>query len=270
MAAEAFLQVSGIEKTFVQNGATIRALGQVSFQVAPGEFVALVGPSGCGKSTLLRILGGLLAPDSGSVVIDGKPHQAPRREIGFVFQRANLMPWRTVLDNIALPLQVQGMSMAEARHEAQHLSDLVGLQDFERALPHQLSGGMQQRTALARALIHQPRLLLLDEPFGALDALTRERMNFELLRIWQLRASTVILVTHSINEAVLMSDRVMVMGPRPGRIITTLPVPLDRPRSIDLLTDERFATLVMAVRRWIDQAGQGQLWPGPPQALLGH
>jgi NitT/TauT family transport system ATP-binding protein len=264
MAVEAFVQVSGIEKAFMQNGSTVQALGQVSFQVAPGEFVALVGPSGCGKSTLLRILGGLLAPDSGSVVIDGRPLNAPRREIGFVFQRANLMPWRTVLDNIALPLQVQGMPPTEARREAQRLSDLVGLQGFEAVLPHQLSGGMQQRAALARALIHHPRLLLLDEPFGALDALTRERMNFELLRIWQLHASTVILVTHSISEAVLMSDRVMVMGPRPGRIITTLPVPLSRPRHVDLLADEHFAALVMAVRRWIDQAGQGQLWPGPP------
>ncbi len=264
MTREILLQVSGVEKTFAHNDTAVRALGQVSFEVAHGEFVALVGPSGCGKSTLLRILGGLLAPDGGTVHIDGKPLHAPRREIGFVFQRANLMPWRTVLDNIALPLQVQGMPLPEAQREAQRLSDLVGLQGFEGAHPYQLSGGMQQRAALARALIHQPRLLLLDEPFGALDALTRERMNFELLRIWQLRASTVVLVTHSINEAVLMSDRVMVMGPRPGRIVATLPVPLGRPRSIDLLTDERFAALVMAVRRWIDQAGQGQLWPGPP------
>lgn len=269
MAAEAFVQVAGIEKTFAQNGTALRALAQVSFQVAPGEFVSIVGPSGCGKSTLLRILGGLLAPDSGSVVIDGEPLHAPRREIGFVFQRANLMPWRTVLDNIALPLQVQGMPMVEARREAQRLSDLVGLHGFEAALPYQLSGGMQQRAALARALIHHPHLLLLDEPFGALDALTRERMNLELLRIWQLRASTVILVTHSINEAVLMSDRVMVMGPRPGRIITTLPVSLARPRHIDLLSDEHFAALVMTVRHWIDRAGQGQLWPGPPQMAPG-
>ena len=156
MATEAFVQVAGIEKTFAQNGTALRALAQVSFQVAPGEFVSIVGPSGCGKSTLLRILGGLLAPDSGSVVIDGEPLHAPRREIGFVFQRANLMPWRTVLDNIALPLQVQGMPMVEARREAQRLSDLVGLHGFEAALPYQLSGGMQQRAALARALIHHP------------------------------------------------------------------------------------------------------------------
>ena len=264
MTKETFVQVSGIDKAFAQNDTTVRALGQVSFSVAHGEFVSLVGPSGCGKSTLLRLLGGLLAPDNGMVTIDGKPLREPRRDIGFVFQRANLMPWRTVLDNIALPLQVQGMPLAEARREAQRLSDLVGLQGFETAHPHQLSGGMQQRAVLARALIHQPQLLLLDEPFGALDALTRERMNFELLRIWQLRASTIILVTHSINEAVLMSDRVLVMGPRPGRIVATLPIPLGRPRHIDLLTDERFGGLVLAVRRWIDQAGQGQLWPGPP------
>ena len=265
--SEALITATRVSKSYPQNGGLVKALVNVSFQVQDGEFLALVGPSGCGKSTILRILGGLLTPDEGEVLMDGTPVSRPRPEIGFVFQSANLMPWRTVLDNIALPLHVlgataagagahQGMARAAARHEARRLSDLVGLQGFEQAYPRQLSGGMQQRVVLARALIHRPRLLLLDEPFGALDALTRERMNFELLRMWQLRRATVILVTHSINEAVFLADRVVVMGPRPGHIVATIPIPLSRPRSMDLLSDEHFGRLALAVRRAIDQAGQ--------------
>ncbi len=270
--SDALITASRLSKSYPQNGGLVKALANVSFEVHDGEFLALVGPSGCGKSTLLRIVGGLLAPDEGEVLMDNTPVQQPRPEIGFVFQSANLMPWRTVLDNIALPLAVlggatresaaQGMTGAAARREAKRLNELVGLQGFELAYPRQLSGGMQQRVVLARALIHRPRLLLLDEPFGALDALTRERMNFELLRMWQLRRATVILVTHSINEAVFLADRVVVMGPRPGHIIATIPIPLARPRTIDLLSDEHFGRLALAVRRAIDQAGQQ--WPGPP------
>jgi len=261
---DALITVTRLSKSYLQNGGLVKALANVSFDVHDGEFVALVGPSGSGKSTLLRMVGGLLTPDEGEVLLDGRTVTGPRAEIGFVFQAANLMPWRTVLDNIALPLDVLGAAAnrADARHEAKRLSDLVGLQGFELAYPHQLSGGMQQRVVLARALIHRPRVLLLDEPFGALDALTRERMNFELLRVWQLRRATVLLVTHSIQEAVFLADRVMVMGPRPGHIIATIPIPLPRPRSADLLSSEQFGRLALTVRRIIDQAGQP--WPGPP------
>lgn len=268
---DALISVRRLSKSYVQNGRPVKALASISFEVADCEFVALVGSSGCGKSTLLRLVGGLLTPDEGEVLLDGAAVTGPRPEIGFVFQAANLMPWRAVLDNIALPLDVLGaaagvgaarMTRAEARREARRLSDLVGLQGFEQAYPRQLSGGMQQRVVLARALIHRPRLLLLDEPFGALDALTRERMNFELLRVWQLRRATVILVTHSISEAVFLADRVMVMGPRPGHIVAAIPIPLPRPRSADLLSSEHFGHLTLAVRRVIDQAGQP--WPGPP------
>ncbi|MBK9234295.1 MAG: ABC transporter ATP-binding protein [Anaerolineae bacterium] len=274
--SDTLITATRLSKSYLQNGRVVKALANVSFDVHDGEFVALVGPSGCGKSTLLRLVGGLLAPDEGEVLMNGAPVTGPRTEIGFVFQAANLMPWRTVLDNIALPLDVlgaaatgvaaSGMTRADARREARRLSDLVGLQGFEQAYPRQLSGGMQQRVVLARALIHRPRLLLLDEPFGALDALTRERMNFELLRVWQLRQATVILVTHSIAEAVLLADRVMVMGPRPGHVTATIPIPLPRPRSADLLSTEHFGRLALAVRRAIDQAGQP--WPGPPIQTL--
>ena len=274
--SDTLITATRLSKSYLQNGRVVKALANVSFDVHDGEFVALVGPSGCGKSTLLRLVGGLLAPDEGEVLMNGAPVTGPRTEIGFVFQAANLMPWRTVLDNIALPLDVlgaattgvaaSGMTSADARREARRLSDLVGLQGFEQAYPRQLSGGMQQRVVLARALIHRPRLLLLDEPFGALDALTRERMNFELLRVWQLRQATVILVTHSIAEAVLLADRVMVMGPRPGHVTATIPIPLHRPRSADLLSTEHFGRLALAVRRAIDQAGQP--WPGPPIQTL--
>ncbi len=262
--SDILIKVERVSKRFQPRGAEIEALANVSFQVRDGEFATLVGPSGCGKSTLLRIIAGLLPPDAGEVTLNGAPVRGPRAEVGFVFQSANLMPWRTVLDNIALPLDVLGTaaSRSQARSEAQRLSDLVGLQGFENAYPRQLSGGMQQRAVLARALIHRPRVLLLDEPFGALDALTRERMNLELLRMWQLRRATAILVTHSISEAVFLADRVIVMGSRPGHILADIPIPLSRPRSLDLLAEERFGRLARTVRRAIEQANQP--WPGPP------
>jgi NitT/TauT family transport system ATP-binding protein len=205
-------------------------LADISFSVRTEEFVCILGPSGSGKSTLLRVLAGLLPPTQGEVFYDGQGLQGPRREIGFVFQKANLMPWRTVLENITLPLDLQHVPSSIAQEQAQELVNLVGLDGFEGSLPRDLSGGMEQRVAIARALVHDPRILLLDEPFGALDALTRERMGSELLRIWQARRKTVLMVTHAIPEAVFLADRVLVLSPRPGVIRLDLKVDLPRPR----------------------------------------
>ncbi|PKO23129.1 MAG: ABC transporter ATP-binding protein [Chloroflexi bacterium HGW-Chloroflexi-1] len=243
------LEAIALHKTFPDpNRAAMLTLDSLSLAVAEGEFLAIVGPSGCGKSTLLRLLSGLERPISGEVRLRGRPLTAPRREIGFVFQRANLMPWRTVLRNIALPLEVNHTSQAEALARAEALVSLVGLDGFAGAYPNQLSGGMQQRVALARALIHEPSVLLLDEPFGALDALTRERMNSELLRIWGLRRPTVVMVTHSISEALFLADRVLVMTPRPGQVRAEFPVPLPRPRDPAVTTAPEFVRLVRRVR----------------------
>jgi len=227
------------------------ALEQVSFQVERQEFVCLVGPSGCGKTTLLRLLGGLLKPTTGRVLFEGEPLAHPRRRIGVVFQKANLMPWRSALANITLPLELQGVESGEARRRAEELIELVGLSGFEHSLPRSLSGGMEQRVAIARALIHNPDVLLLDEPFGALDALTRERMGTELLRIWEAHKTTVVMVTHSIPEALLLADRVLVFSPRPGQIRLSLDVPLPRPRRMDMEYEPEFGALAAQVRQAI-------------------
>lgn len=251
----AFLEAINLRKTFLDPTRTaMLALDGVSLTVAEGEFLAIIGPSGCGKSTLLRLLAGLEQPISGQVRLRGQPLTAPRREIGFVFQRATLMPWRTVLDNIMLPLQINHTDPRQALTKAREWVTLVGLDGFADAYPAQLSGGMQQRVALARALIHEPSLLLLDEPFGALDALTRERMNGELLRIWDRRRVTVVMVTHSITEALFLADRVLVMAPRPGRIRAEFPVTLPRPRDRSIITEPSFVQMVRAVRAEIIEA----------------
>ena len=226
----------------------LEALSDVSFQVAPQEFVCLVGPSGCGKSTLLRLMAGLLQPTRGQVCLDGQPLTGPRRQIGIVFQRANLMPWRSVRDNVVLPLEMAGVPHAQAVHRADALIELVGLAGFERARPRNLSGGMEQRVAIARALVHDPEILLLDEPFGSLDAMTRERMSAELLRIWEASRKTVVMVTHSIQEAVFLADRVVVLSPRPGRVRATFDIPLPRPRDIAVQYGMLFGELAGQVR----------------------
>lgn len=227
------------------------ALEDVSLAATRGEFISIVGASGCGKTTLLRILGGLLMPTHGQVCGEETPIAGPQPHVGFVFQRANLIPWRTVLGNVILPLELAGTPLAEAQARARALIELVGLRGYELMYPRQLSGGMQQRVVLARALVHHPSLLLLDEPFGALDALTRERMNLELLRVWSVERPTVIMVTHSIAEAVFLSDRVLVMQGPPGRIADEVAIDLPRPRALALMADERFAALAGRVRQAI-------------------
>lgn len=236
--------------------AATRALTSTTFRVFPGEFVAVVGPSGCGKTTLLRILGGLLMPTRGRVTLRGEPLNGPRSEIGYVFQHANLMPWRTVERNVALPLELLRFDKREIERRSREVLALVGLQGFEQAYPRQLSGGMAQRAALARTLVHKPELLLLDEPFGALDAITRERMNLELLRIRTAYRYTAVMVTHNIAEAVFLADRVLVMSHRPGRIISEVPVSLPRPRSLELMGTPQFAGLAQDVRAAIDRQQQ--------------
>jgi NitT/TauT family transport system ATP-binding protein len=245
------LRLDRASVTFPSPDGGLGALRDVSFAIAEGEFVSLVGPSGCGKSTLLRVMSGLLPPTHGEVYFRQRPLTGPSDHIGIVFQSSNLMPWRTVLRNITLPLELEGVDREQARRAAATLIRLVGLQGFEGSYPDELSGGMAQRVAIARALIHDPAILLLDEPFGALDALTRERMNLELLRIWEARRKTVFMVTHNIQEAILLSDRVMVMTERPGQIVSDLPIGLPRPRSQELVYDESFVELSRCIHESI-------------------
>ncbi len=233
---------------FPNGNGGLRALEDVSFQVRPQEFVSVLGPSGSGKSTLLRVLAGLLPPSSGQVLVDGQPVLHPRRRMGMVFQKANLMPWRNVLENIALPLELQHLPPEVSKAQARELIDLVGLVGFEDTLPRDLSGGMAQRVAIARALVHDPDILLLDEPFGSLDALTRDRMGTELLRIWEARRKTVVMVTHSISEAVYLSDRVLVLSTRPGRVLLDAAVELPRPRSEEMRYTSAFGALALRLR----------------------
>jgi len=222
-------------------------LDRVSFEVCPQEFVCVLGPSGSGKSTLLRILAGLLPPTSGTVTFHGGEHP----EIGMVFQQANLMPWRTVWGNLRLPLELAGMEDGLARQKTQEMMELVGLEGFEDYWPRDLSGGMAQRVAIARALIHDPDLLLLDEPFGSLDALTRERMWTELSRIWQVRQKTVVMVTHSISEALFLADRVLVLTQRPGKVKLDLDVDLPRPRKDEMRYTPQFGVLARQLKETI-------------------
>ena len=242
------LVAAGIRHVYRSRQGDLLALDGVGLTVAEGEFVAVVGPSGCGKSTLLRILGGLLVPTEGRVRLDGRPLALRRRQVGYVFQRVSLMPWRTVLRNVTLPLEVAGMPKAKAEQQARGLLTLVGLEEFEGVFPRALSGGMAQRVALARALVSEPDVLLLDEPFGSLDAISREQMNLELLRIWRARQVTAVMVTHDLQEAIFVADRVLVMSPRPGCIRSEVPVNLPRPRTLEVMYTEFFGALSREVR----------------------
>ncbi len=245
------LVVEGIEKTYLGRDGVLRALRDISFEVEAGEFVTLLGPSGCGKTTLLRILGGLLELEAGRIHIRGHLLSKPRREVGFVFQTPNLLPWRTVLRNVTLPLEIQKQNGLSAKEKALELLELVGLLEFENAYPHELSVGMQQRVSIARALIYDPSILLLDEPFASLDAITREQMNLELLRIWEASKKTVVMVTHNIQEAIFLADRVLIMSPRPGHIEAMVPIDLPRPRRPEMVYDQNFLTLFQKVHSLI-------------------
>jgi NitT/TauT family transport system ATP-binding protein len=248
MSHTPILTIRSLSAVFPDNNGGLRALEDISFDVHPREFVCVLGPSGSGKTTLLRILAGLIAPAAGSFMFG----HGEQPSTGMVFQQANLMPWRTVIENITLPLEVKQMDKASARTKAQELIELVGLPGFEDSLPRDLSGGMAQRVAIARALIHDPDLLLLDEPFGSLDALTRERMWNELSRIWQMRQKTVIMVTHSINESLFLADRVLVLTQRPGKVKLDLKVDLPRPRGDDIRYTPHFGRLARKLRETIE------------------
>ncbi len=226
--------IERLHKTYLTSSGRTVALQDVNLTIGSDEFVALVGPSGCGKSTLLRAISALMRPSRGTILIDGQPLTKPSPEIGMVFQQATLLPWRTILDNVLLPAEIMRLNMAKSRERARALLDMVGLSGFEARLPGELSGGMQQRAAICRALIHNPSMLLMDEPFAALDAMTREELGFELLRIWAAEKKTIVFVTHNINEAILLSDRVVAMSPRPGRISEIVHIDLPRPRTLDM------------------------------------
>ena len=252
---DSLLVVEKLSKEYRRPDGRLPVLDGLSFAVAQGEFLCLVGPSGCGKTTLMRLIAGLERPTTGRVRLAGEDVARPRRAVGIVFQEPTLMAWRTVEANVALPLEVDGHGRQEARREARGLLNLVGLSGFEQVHPAQLSGGMAQRVALARALIHDPRILLLDEPFGALDALTRERMGRELLRIWRARRKTVVMVTHSVSEAVFLADRVLVLGPRPTSVVAEVDVDLPRPRTEQMMEMPAFVALERRVRQALDRVG---------------
>ena len=246
------IRLQKVHKTFRgRDGAAVEALRDISLDIAPGEFVAIVGASGCGKSTLLRLVAGLVPASSGQVLLDGAPVTEPRTDTAMVFQAATLLPWADVLRNVTFPIRLMRRANAGTNDKARALLATAGLAGFETKLPRELSGGMQQRVAICRALLQEPRVLLMDEPFGALDALTREEMSLELLRLWAARQMAVIFVTHSISEAVLLADRVVVMSPRPGRIADIMQVALPRPRSFEQEGTEEFQRCAARIRALI-------------------
>lgn len=249
------IQVLNVSKLFKRGTLQIEALSDVNLEIKSNEFVSLIGPSGCGKSTLLKAIAGLQLPSSGSVLVDGKEVRAPMTTCGMAFQKPTLLPWRTVQQNMTLPYELSGhrdRKIQKAR--ISELLEVTGLQDFAGHFPKELSGGMEQRVAIARSLVLRPNLLLMDEPFGALDEFTREDLNEELLRVWQEEPKTVVFVTHSISEAVFLSDRIVIMSARPGRIHSVIDVGLKRPRVSDLRTSPEFTSLVNRTRKELDSA----------------
>jgi NitT/TauT family transport system ATP-binding protein len=254
-AARPFIRIANLRKAYGGGGSSVLALNDVSLEIGLGEFVSVVGPSGCGKSTLLRILAGLIPPSSGEVWFGESRVDGPRRDIGVVFQSPVLFPWRTVLENVLVPVDVQRLDRGKGIARARELLALVGLAEFEARFPAELSGGMQQRVGIARALVHDPAMLLMDEPFGALDAMTREHMNVELQRLWMSKGKTVLFITHSISEAVLLSDRVVVMTPRPGRFAEVLRIDLPRPRTLETMSTPAFGEHVRRIRAHFGSIG---------------
>jgi NitT/TauT family transport system ATP-binding protein len=253
---EALVRITGLEKIYrSKDGNDIHALKDINLDIQAAEFISIVGPSGCGKTTLLKILAGILQRSSGEVVMQGKSLSGPSRELGVVFQAPVLLPWRTVLQNVMVPVEIQKRDRAAFEARARQLIAMVGLSGFESKYPSELSGGMQQRVGICRALVHDPSFLLMDEPFGALDAMTRESMNEELQRIWSESRKTILLVTHSIPEAVYLADRVVVMTPRPGRIVDVVSVDLPRPRTLAMQNTPEFGRFVAGIRRHFSSPG---------------
>jgi NitT/TauT family transport system ATP-binding protein len=250
-----FIRIREVAKLFGGRGPVVTALQDINLDIDLGEFVAVVGPSGCGKSTLLRILAGLIPTSSGAVWFGDRKLEGPRFDIGVVFQSPVLFPWRTVVDNVLIPIDVQKLDRKKYLSRARDLINLVGLSEFEQRYPAELSGGMQQRVGIVRALVHDPAMLLMDEPFGALDAMTREHMNVELQRLWMAQSKTILFITHSISEAVFLADRVVVMTPRPGRIAEVLDISLPRERTLDMMTTPPFGEYVRRIRAHFGTAG---------------
>ncbi|CAM3119084.1 ABC transporter ATP-binding protein [Vibrio mytili] len=246
-----FVSFKNIGHTYQSDKQSVTVLNDVNFNVNKHEFVAIVGPSGCGKSTLLRLLSGLISPTEGEISVFGQPVTEPREDIGIVFQKPTLLPWKNILDNVLFPLQhkFNYVSQKEKKH-AEELLNTVGLSGFETSMPNQLSGGMQQRVGIARALLLNPDILIMDEPFSALDALTREEMGFELQKIWMEKPKTVLFITHSISEAVLLADKVLVMGPRPSTVLEEIHIDLPRPRDIHTLQDLTFGSYTNKIREY--------------------
>ena len=248
-AARSLIALTDVAKTYRTRDGDVESLKPLTFEIGDGEFMAIVGPSGCGKSTLLKMVGGLLPVSQGRIALNGRDVRGPPDDVGFVFQAPVLLAWRTVLANVMLQIEMRHLPREKYLPKAHALLEMVGLGDFERKLPWQLSGGMQQRASICRALVHDPAVLLMDEPFGALDAMTRERMNLELQRIWYETRKTVLFITHSIPEAVFLADRVLVMTERPGAIAAIYEVPLPRPRSLGVMGDPAFVALTQTIRR---------------------
>ena len=245
------IHIEGLYKTYAATSGRVTALENVNLGIEQNEFVTLVGPSGCGKSTLLKLIGALIRPSRGTLLFDGKQLLRPTHDVGIVFQEAVLLQWRTVLDNVLLPAEILRLDGVQSRARAMTLLKSVGLAGFEKRYPRELSGGMQQRVSICRALIHNPSVLLMDEPFAALDAMTREELGFELMRIWDTYNKTVIFVTHNITEAILLADRVVAMSPRPGRIAKIVDIELPRPRTIDMEFTAQFKTYSEQIREVI-------------------
>jgi len=250
VAAEPFIRLSGVRKAYRTAREEHLAISDATFDVLPGELISLVGPSGCGKSTLLKILAGLHTHDGGELRMGSATHPFnPSRDVGMVFQAPILLKWRRILENVLLPAEILGLPAAESRERAKSLLALVGLTGYEESYPYELSGGMQQRAAIARALVHDPKLVLMDEPFGALDALTREKMNIELLRIWKEAGKTIIFVTHGISEAVFLGTRVVVLTAGPARMADNFQIDLPHPRTLDIKTREEFGQYCRRIYR---------------------
>lgn len=249
------IELRGVEKRFGFGGNQVQALDKVDLSIAKGEFVAIVGPSGCGKSTILKMVAGLYQPTSGEILVNGEPLRKPPDSLGVAFQQDLLLPWRTIMKNVMLKSSFRRGNEKQVRARAQHLIDLVGLSGFENSVPSELSGGMRQRAALCRALVEEPELLLLDEPFGALDAITRDQMALDLQRLWGEQRNTVILITHSIVEAVFLASRVIVLSPRPGRIQRVIEVDLERPRPLSIIDTKKFGQYAQQVRAEFDSMG---------------